>query len=83
MNRTERLSDLSPTRRALLAAGIATLAISLVLSIAPAWAKGTTGTVKLHDVSTGQDVDDNATNPHVCTFTVVFDFSDPVEVGNW
>lgn len=81
MHLAER-SSLSPTRRALLMAGLITLALSLVLSIAPAWAKGgNAGTVKLHDVST--DVDPNATDPTVCTFTVVFDFPDPTEAGTW
>jgi hypothetical protein len=84
MNRHERLNDLSPTRRALLGAGIATLAFSLVLSIAPAWAKNSdAGTVKLHDVTTGQDVSDTANEPHLCTFTVVFDFPADDQTGNW
>lgn len=84
MNRPERLHDVSPTRRALLAAGIVTLAISLVLSIAPAWAKNASaGTVKIHDVATGQDDPGSANDPAVCTFTVRFEYTDPTEVGTW
>jgi hypothetical protein len=84
MNRQERLTDLSPTRRALLGAGIATLALSLALSIAPAWAKNTNaGTVKIHDVSTGTDYDDSVNDPTVCTFTIVFAFPDSDQTGTW
>ncbi len=84
MNRPERLTDLSPTRRALLGAGVATLALSLVLSIAPAWANNSNpGTVKIHDVSTGIDYGDSANNPTVCTFTIVFVFPEGVQSGTW
>jgi hypothetical protein len=84
MNRRERLTDLSPTRRALLGAGITTLALSLVLSIAPAFAKNTSaGSVKIHDVSTGTDYGDASNDPTVCTFTVVFDFPDGTQTGTW
>ncbi len=84
MNRQERLSELSPTRRALLGAGIATIAFSLILSIAPALGKNANaGTVKIHDVSSGQTYDDKANDPTVCAFTVIFDFSDPVQQGTW
>ncbi len=84
MNRYGQMNELSPTRRALLAAGVATLAISLVLSIAPAWAKNSNaGAVKIHDVTSGIDDPGNANDPTVCTFTVVFDYPDPVESGTW
>ena len=84
MNRRERLNDLSPTRRALLGAGIATLAFSLVLSIAPAWAKNSNaGTVKLHDVTSGEDASDTGNEPHLCTFTVVFYYPDEDQTGTW
>lgn len=84
MTRRERLTELSPTRRALLGAGLTTLALSLVLSIAPAWARNTSaGTVKIHDVSTETDYGDASNDPTVCTFTVVFDFPDGTQTGTW
>lgn len=84
MNRPDRLQDVSPTRRALLAAGTITLAISLVLSIAPAWARNASaGAVKIHDVATGQNDPGSANDPTVCTFTVRFFYSDPTETGTW
>ena len=64
MNLSEQLHELSPTRRALLAAGTVTLALSMALSIAPAFAAGNgnggngggnSGTVKIHDVIAGAD----------------------------
>jgi hypothetical protein len=79
-----RRSDLSPTRRALLLAGVATVAVSLVMSIAPAFAKNpSSGTVKLHDVTTGTDVPDTNNDPTVCTFTVIFQFSGADTSGTW
>ncbi len=79
-----RRSDLSPTRRALLLAGVATVAVSLVMSIAPAFAKNqSSGTVKLHDVTTGTDVPDTYNDPTVCTFTVIFQFSGTDTSGTW
>jgi hypothetical protein len=82
---TYRISAMSPTRRALLAAGTAVLSLSLALSIAPAFAKNapSTGTVKLHDVTNGVTVDDSANDPHVCTFTVVFQLTEPTQAGTW
>ncbi|TME30657.1 MAG: hypothetical protein E6I62_08610 [Chloroflexi bacterium] len=62
---------------------MATLAISLALSIAPAWAKsGNSGTVKLRDAATTELVSDTANDPHVCAFSIVFDYSAPTE-GTW
>lgn len=79
-----RRSDLSPTRRALLLAGVATVAVSLVMSIAPAFAKNqSSGTVKLHDVTTGSDVPNTTNDPTVCTFTVIFQFSGSDTSGTW
>jgi hypothetical protein len=82
---TDSLRSMGPTRRALLAAGTAILSLSLLLSIAPAFAKGvpSTGTVKLHDVTSGVTVDDTANDPHVCTFTVVFQLTAPTQAGTW
>jgi hypothetical protein len=72
----------SRRRRVLLGAGVATLAMSLALSIAPTLAKNS-GTVKIHDVQAGTDIDASLNDPHVCTFTVVLDYSDPAETGSW
>jgi hypothetical protein len=83
MTLSEHLRQLNPTRRALLAAGTVTLAISMALSIAPAMAAGNpnAGTVKVHDVSTNTDSSSN--DPHVCTFTVVFQSFDADATGSW
>ena len=84
--------SLSPTRRALLGAGVATLALSLALSIAPAWAKSNNGTpggngadagtVKIRDASTGDLLPDTSNDPHVCAFSVLFEYSSPTS-GTW
>jgi len=83
---------LNPTRRALLGAGVATLALSLALSIAPAWANtnngapkgsgGDAGTVKIRDASTGDPLPDTSNDPHVCAFSVIFEYS-PATSGTW
>ena len=74
---------LNPTRRALLGAGVATLALSLALSIAPAWAKSSnSGTVKIRDASSGDLVSDSSNDPHVCAFLIVFEY-DPPTSGTW
>jgi hypothetical protein len=83
----------NPTRRALLGAGVATLGLSLALSIAPAWAKSNNsapngngadshGTVKLRDASTNDVVPETANDPYVCAFSIVFDYSAPT-TGTW
>jgi hypothetical protein len=88
-----RLSQsLNPTRRALLGAGVATLALSLALSIAPAWAQSNNGapngngadagTVKIRDASTGDLLSDASNDPHVCAFSVLFEYSSPTS-GTW
>ena len=83
MHRSERPSPLSPTRRALLGAGVITLALSLALAIAPASAKNAnSGTVKIRDASTGQLQPETANDPHVSTFTIVFEYDDPTS-GTW
>ena len=82
MVRAHTSRTLSPTRRALLGAGVATLAMSLALSIAPAWAKSaSSGTVKIHDAS-GSDAADSSNDPHVCAFVILFDY-DPPTSGAW
>jgi len=89
---------MTPSRRALLAAGVATIAVSLVLSIAPVIAAkgngnptngnpdsggGNAGTIKIHDAATGLETAENNTDPHVCAFWVAFYASDPFEAGTW
>jgi hypothetical protein len=76
---------MSPTRRALLAAGVATLAVSLVLSMTPAFAArgGNSGSIKITDATSGQQADDNDNDPHVCSFWVGFYASEPFESGTW
>ena len=76
-----RGSPMTPTRRALLAIGVGTVALSLVLSIAPALAKNpNAGTVKIHDGTTGQD---QSNDPHVCSFWVEFEGAETPETGSW
>src|SRR5437870_5332498 len=88
-----RFAALSPTRRALLAAGTGILSFSLALSIAPALAKNggsngssgansSAGTVKVHDASSGQVIGDENNDPHVCGFSFVFQYADPTS-GSW
>jgi hypothetical protein len=87
---------MTPSRRALLAAGVATIAVSLVLSIAPVIAAngngnggndgsggGNAGTIKIHDATTGQETTDGDNEPHVCAFWVAFYAPDPFEAGTW
>ena len=83
MNPSEQVRQLSPTRRALLAAGTVTLALSIALSIAPAFAagNGNSGSVKIHDVATGADETGN--EPQVCVFTIVFFGFDAGVSGAW
>jgi hypothetical protein len=92
MNRPRPPRTLSPTRRALLGAGVTTLALSLALSIAPAWAKsgnsapsegnGASGTVKLRDATTSDLVPETSNDPHVCAFSIVFEYN-PATTGTW
>jgi hypothetical protein len=83
MNLSEQLRQLNPTRRALLAAGTVTLALSMALSIAPTLAAGggNAGTVKIHGA--GTTIDDTSNDPQVCAFTVVFDGFDAGATGTW
>ena len=72
---------MTPTRRALLAIGVGTVALSLVLSIAPALAKNTnSGTVKIHDGTSGQE---QSNDPQVCSFWVEFESAATPETGSW
>jgi hypothetical protein len=92
MYRPRQTRTLSPTRRALLGAGVTTLALSLAVSIAPAWAKssnsapsesnGAPGTVKLRDASTSDLVPESSNDPHVCAFSIVFEYNPPT-TGTW
>jgi hypothetical protein len=88
-DRTKRTNS---GRRALTAAGIATLVFSLVVSIGPAIAAnggnggnggGNAGTVKIHDATSGLDVDGAGNDPKVCEFWVGFYTSDTAESGTW
>src|SRR5579859_5771680 len=83
MTLSEHLRELHPTRRAILAAGTVTLAISLALTIAPTMAAGNpnAGTVKVHDVIANTDLPDN--DPHVCTFTLAFTGFAVDATGSW
>jgi len=96
MIHANRASEMTPSRRALLAAGVATIAVSLVLSIAPVIAAngngnggnggnggGNAGTIKIHDATTGQETGENDNDPHVCAFWVAFYASEPFEAGTW
>jgi hypothetical protein len=85
---------MTPTRRALLAAGVATIAVSLVLSIAPVIAAngngnggngggGNAGTIKVYDATTGLETAESDNDPHVCGFWVAFHAPDPFESGTW
>jgi hypothetical protein len=91
----DRFTTLSPTRRALLAAGTGILSLSLALSIAPAIAKdgdnssnaesnaAAAGTVKVHDASSDQLIGDEQNDPHVCGFSVVFQYPEAGTSGSW
>ena len=72
---------MTPTRRAMLAIGAGTVALSLVFSIAPALAKNSnSGSVKIHDAMTGQET---GNDPHVCSFWVEFETGSTPETGSW
>jgi hypothetical protein len=75
---------MTPTRRALSITGIATLALSLALSIGPAFgANPNSGTVKVHDASTGQEASTQGNEPWVCSFWVTFTTTGDAESGTW
>jgi hypothetical protein len=75
-------------------AGVATLALSLILSIAPAMAarggnsdgnngNGNAGVVKIHDATTDLEAGEQANEPWVCAFWVGFYASNPTQAGTW
>jgi hypothetical protein len=73
-------------------AGVALLALSLLLSIGPAMGvannshgggKGTSGNLKVHDVGTGTETNGTDNEPHVCAFWLGFTFDAPFEAGTW
>jgi hypothetical protein len=75
---------MTPTRRALSITGIATLALSLALSIGPAFgANPNSGTVKVHDASTGLEASTQGNEPWVCSFWVTFTTTGDAESGTW
>src|SRR4029079_11577060 len=73
------------SRRALMAAGVATIAFSLVVSIAPAMAArpGNVTTVKIHDAATALEAAEQGNEPHVCELWVGFYASDDADTGTW
>ena len=76
-------------------AGVATIAFSLVVSIAPAMAakggngndngnaNGNAGVAKVHDATTDLEAGEQGNEPWVCTFWVGFYASNPTEAGTW
>jgi hypothetical protein len=91
MSINDRLTRTRSKRRALTAAGIATLVFSLVVSIGPAIAApggnggngGNAGTVKIHDATTGLEADGVGNDPWVCEFWIGFYTTDAAETGTW
>jgi hypothetical protein len=69
----------------MLLAGVATITLSLALSIAPAMAAkgGNAGVAKIHDAVTDLEADEQGNEPWVCTFWVGFYASNPTETGTW
>ena len=77
-----------------MAAGVATIAFSLVVSIAPAMAakggnadgnngNGNAGVAKIHDATTDLEAGEHANEPWVCAFWLGFYASNPTEAGTW
>jgi hypothetical protein len=81
----DRANRTRPSRRAVTAAGVATLAFSLIISIAPAIAAspGNAGTVKIHDATTDQEASEQGNEPWVCEFWVGFSSTDSDQAGTW
>lgn len=74
-------------RQALVSTSVATLGLSLLLCISPAFAKadnanGNSGTVKVHDAATGLEAGEQNNEPYVCEFWVSFTY-DSDETGSW
>ena len=81
---------MSPSRRATLAAGVLTLALSLVVSIAPTFGaggngngNGNAGTIKVHDATTDLEATESGNEPWVCSFWVGFYTTESAELGTW
>jgi hypothetical protein len=73
-------------------AGVALLALSLVLSVGPAMGaannshgggSGTSGNLKVQDAGTGTETNGTDNEPHVCAFWLGFTFDAPFEAGTW
>ena len=84
----DRSRPLSPPRRATLAAGVLTLALSLVVSIAPTLGaggngNGNAGTIKVHDATTDLEATETGNEPWVCSFWVGFYTTESAELGTW
>ncbi|HKO33597.1 MAG TPA: hypothetical protein VJY85_07615, partial [Candidatus Limnocylindria bacterium] len=93
MFRPDRL-ERPNSRRALMVAGVVTVAFSLIVSIAPAMAakggssngsngNGNAGVAKIHDATTDLEAGEQANEPWVCAFWVGFYASNPTEAGTW
>lgn len=98
MFRTDRL-ERPGSRRALMVAGVATIAFSLIVAIAPAMAarggngngnnsdngngNGNAGVAQVHDATTDLEAPVSGNEPWVCTFWVGFYASNPTEAGTW
>jgi hypothetical protein len=81
------------------AVGAAVLALSMLLSVAPALGaannsngggnsstpggNGTSGNVKVHDAETGIETSGTDNEPQVCAFWLGFTFDAPFEAGTW
>jgi hypothetical protein len=82
---------MSPSRRATLAAGVLTLALSLVVSIAPTLGagngngngNGNAGTIKVHHATTDLEATETGNEPWVCSFWVGFYTTESAELGTW
>ncbi len=79
MNFLNRSNQMTPTRRVMTAAGAATIALSLVMSIAPALAANA-GTLKIFDAATDTEV---GNNPHVCSAFYGLFVSDALTEAHW
>jgi len=89
--RNDRLSS-HGWRAPVAVAGVALLALSLLLSVGPAMGaannnrgggNGTSSNLKVHDAGTGAEASGTDNEPHVCAFWFGFTFDAPFEAGTW
>ena len=90
-SRNDRLASRS-LRAPAAVAGVAVIAFSLLLSVAPAMGaannghsggNGTSSNLKVHDAGTGAETVGTDNEPHVCAFWLGFTFDAPFEAGTW